>query len=189
MNANSSMSLQGQYAGLVTRLVAFTIDIVIVNVTVLAATGLTALLFGFFSSAFNPFPAGSEEAFVRIGTLVTGAVSVATMLVMLWLYPSLFWMITGQTIGKRIMGLRVVRMDGSRLTFWQGILRVLGYWLSALPLFLGFAWALFSDQRRAWHDYLANTCVIYSWEAKDSEVLRERLARTGRQLIGSTDEP
>ena len=85
---------------------------------------------------------------------------------MLWLYPALFWMINGQTFGKRIMGLRVVRMNGEEMTFGRGLLRVLGYLLSALPLFLGFIWVIFSNKRRGWHDMLAGTCVIYSWDAR-----------------------
>jgi uncharacterized RDD family membrane protein YckC len=90
-------------------------------------------------------------------------------------------MINGQTFGKRIMGLRVVRMDGEEMTFVRGLLRVLGYWLAAIPLFLGYIWVIFSNKRRGWHDMLAGTCVIYSWDAKGSTAMIDRL-RMMRQM-------
>ena len=52
-------------------------------------------------------------------------------------YVVLFWVISGQTLGKRLMGLRVAQMDGSRMTFGRGTLRLVGYWISAIP----FRWA------------------------------------------------
>ena len=181
-------SLQGQYAGFISRLAAFVIDAVLINVTVFAATGLTVLMFSFFTDAFAMLPGRPNNAFESVAAIITGVVAIGSYLAMLFLYPILFWLISGQTIGKRAMGLRVVRMDGSRMTFWRGFARVLGYLLSALPLFLGFVWVIFNNERRGWHDLLADTCVIYSWEARDSAVLRTRLQQTGQQLAGSPDD-
>lgn len=67
------------------------------------------------------------------------------------------------------MGLRVVRMDGSKLSPWLAFVRVVGYIISAIPLYLGFLWIFVDDRRQAWHDKLAGTCVIYTWAARPDE--------------------
>jgi uncharacterized RDD family membrane protein YckC len=66
----------------------------------------------------------------------------------------------GQTIGKMIFGLRVVRPDGQPLTYSRGLARVVGYFLSAIPFFLGFLWIGFSPGKRSWHDALTDTIVV-----------------------------
>lgn len=180
-------SMQGQYAGFVTRLLAFVIDVLLIHLIVLVVTGVIALLIGFFENLM--LFTGFMDA--GLGALYADLVEVTafiTFAVMIWLYPALFWMIGGQTIGKRIMGLRVVRTDGSRMTFWRGLVRVFGYVLSALPLFLGFIWILFSNRRRGWHDILAGTCVIYAWEAQGSEALHNQLVRATSSLRNDTSE-
>lgn len=67
---------------------------------------------------------------------------------------------TGQTPGKRLLGLRVVRTDGKPLTYGIAFLRWIGYILSKLPFFLGFIWAAFDSRKQGWHDKIAGTCVI-----------------------------
>jgi len=66
----------------------------------------------------------------------------------------------GQTIGKMIFGLRVVRTNGQPLSFLQALGRALSYTVSALPLFLGFYWAGITAKKRAWHDWIADTMVV-----------------------------
>ena len=66
----------------------------------------------------------------------------------------------GQTIGKMIFSLRVVRTAGQSLTFSRAFVRALGYCLSAFPFFLGFFWVGFTSSKRSWHDALADTMVI-----------------------------
>jgi uncharacterized RDD family membrane protein YckC len=77
-------------------------------------------------------------------------------------YFVLFWHTAGQTLGMRLMHVRVLsrRSDG-RLTFWQAILRTVGLALAIIPCFLGFVPALFDRRRRALPDYLAGTEVVY----------------------------
>ncbi len=66
----------------------------------------------------------------------------------------------GQTIGKMIFGLRVVRPDGQPLTYLRALIRVWGYFLSAIPFLLGFLWVGFTSSKRSWHDVLTDTMVI-----------------------------
>ena len=66
----------------------------------------------------------------------------------------------GQTVGKMAAGLKIVREDGSPLTYGRACARWLGYILSELTLGLGFICAHFTKRKRALHDYVAGTRVI-----------------------------
>lgn len=85
----------------------------------------------------------------------------------LWSYQWYLVTTTGQTLGKRWVGIRIVKVDGSPLTFVSGV--VLRTWvfglLSAIPgigALLGLAdvLAIFGGERRCLHDLLAGTAVI-----------------------------
>jgi uncharacterized RDD family membrane protein YckC len=67
---------------------------------------------------------------------------------------------SGQTWGKRLVGIRVVSIDGSPLSLGKGILRWLGYFVSALPFDLGYLWAIWDKDKQAWHDKMAGTIVV-----------------------------
>lgn len=64
------------------------------------------------------------------------------------------------TLGKQILGLRVVDEYGDRITWTASLVRNLTKLLSVLPFGLGFWWAAFSKKRRTWHDLLAHTHVV-----------------------------
>lgn len=67
----------------------------------------------------------------------------------------------GQTIGKQIFGIRVVKRDGTAISLWEAILRtVIGYAFSNLVLGTGHLWMLSDKQSQTWHDMVADTIVI-----------------------------
>ena len=47
-------------------------------------------------------------------------------------YPVFFWVVVGATPGKRLLGLSVIQTDGRRLNVFRAVMRVFGYWLSAM---------------------------------------------------------
>lgn len=67
----------------------------------------------------------------------------------------------GATPGKRLFGLRVLGADGSRLTFSRAALRHVAEWLSALTLGAGFLLVALTPNKRALHDLLARTQVVF----------------------------
>ena len=74
--------------------------------------------------------------------------------------------IDGQSIGKKLAGLRIVQEDGDPLSLNRLFLRnVVGYGLSSIFL-VGYLFALVDPQRRAWHDYISKTRVV--WDSKDT---------------------
>lgn len=71
------------------------------------------------------------------------------------------WVRFAGTPGKRWLGLRVVdAQTGNNLTPVQSLLRYLGYFISSLPMGLGFFWVLFDARKQAWHDKIAGTLVV-----------------------------
>jgi uncharacterized RDD family membrane protein YckC len=75
-------------------------------------------------------------------------------------YFTLFHALSGQTIGKMIMGIRVVTRDNKELSPAVAFLRWTGYILSFVPLASGFLWSAVDKDHCAWHDRLAQTRVI-----------------------------
>ena len=63
------------------------------------------------------------------------------------------------TIGKHLLGLRVVGADEEPLDLSHGIIRALGYLPSSF-MSLGFFWALLDERQRAWHDLAAGSRVV-----------------------------
>jgi uncharacterized RDD family membrane protein YckC len=93
------------------------------------------------------------------------------------IYALFFWSTTGQTPGKAVMGVRVVRLDGRPMTLWTGIVRLVGYAMSLMSIGLGFLLALTDNRRQALHDKIARTCVIYSWDAHGDPYLQKLFPR------------
>ena len=67
----------------------------------------------------------------------------------------------GQTLGMRILGVRVVRSNGQPLGYREAALRhLVGYPLALFSLGLGFLWAFWDARQQGWHDKLAGTVVV-----------------------------
>ena len=49
---------------------------------------------------------------------------------------------------------------GSAPTIRQSVIRYIGYYVSLLPLGLGFLWVLWDTKKQGWHDKMAGTVVI-----------------------------
>jgi uncharacterized RDD family membrane protein YckC len=145
--------LEGRVAGFISRRVAFAIDAVLVVIVI----GLLSWVITQVETLFEVFTPSDVD-------LQKGYVFAIPFIVALYYVG--FWALTGATIGKRLLGLRVVRADGFPPTIGRSIIRFIGYGLSALVFFLGFIWALFDDEHRAWHDELAGTWVVYDFQRR-----------------------
>lgn len=72
-----------------------------------------------------------------------------------------FWLRYQATPGK--LALRAYVVDattGSPITMWQALIRYVGYFVSLLPLGLGYIWVVFDERKQSWHDKMANTLVV-----------------------------
>ncbi len=68
---------------------------------------------------------------------------------------------TGQTWGKRIVGIRTVDVDtGGPIGPWRAVGRVLGRYVSSQIVYLGFLWMLWDDDAQTWHDKMVRSIVV-----------------------------
>jgi uncharacterized RDD family membrane protein YckC len=70
-----------------------------------------------------------------------------------------FWTTTGQTLGQQAMHIKVVKIDGTQITWVTALLRYIGYIISYFFL-LGFLWMLWDPQKQGWMDKIAGTLVV-----------------------------
>lgn len=85
------------------------------------------------------------------------------ILTLLWgFYFVYFTGSTGQTPGKKLLGIKVVRRngDGREMDYKTAWTRFMGLTISASVFLLGFVWAFFDKERQTWHDKMAGTVVI-----------------------------
>ncbi len=66
----------------------------------------------------------------------------------------------GATAGALVCGLRIVTEDGDEPGFGRGTIRLLVSFVSAVPLGLGYFWAIWDDKKQTWHDKAAGTIVV-----------------------------
>lgn len=72
-----------------------------------------------------------------------------------------FWHYKAADPGKLMMGIYIVDADTlGQPSFGRLVLRYIGYYISALPLLLGFFWAAFDKRKQGFHDKIARTVVI-----------------------------
>lgn len=135
-------------AGFITRAIAFLIDLVIL----LGITTLT-LASGLFFANINLDI--SSNNFMNL---------VIPIYLILLLVSSTYFVFlhgfVGRTIGKMIMGIRIIRDDGESIGLREAFIRWVGYFISMLCVFLGFIWAIFDLRHQTWHDKLAGTYVV-----------------------------
>jgi uncharacterized RDD family membrane protein YckC len=134
------------YAGLVTRAVALGIDALVINGIAVVTGALVNLIASFFGDQGNLSPVAAV-----LGGVAWIAWSAA--------YFTVFWSLTGQTPGDRLMGIRVVSSSSDGIGIKQAFVRYWAMLLAALPLGAGFLPVLTDEQRRGLHDKIARTVV------------------------------
>lgn len=82
-----------------------------------------------------------------------------------WIFPAvaviLFWVMKQATPGKMAVSARLVdAKTGNAASTGQLVGRYLAYYLSLIPIGLGFIWVAFDGRKQGWHDKLAGTVVI-----------------------------
>jgi uncharacterized RDD family membrane protein YckC len=77
-----------------------------------------------------------------------------------FLYFFLFTTLRGQTLGKHLVGVKVIDGYGERPSVLRAFLRTLAYVPSLLLLALGFLWIGFDREKRGLHDFIADTYVV-----------------------------
>lgn len=140
-------SVSGNYASFGQRLVAMLIDGLVLFIVSLGLGFVFGLVFG-----------------ISAGTDASASASTTSWLLSIvsWAYYVYFTANKGATPGKMVMNIRVQNMEtGQNLTYIEAFLReVVGKFLSAIVLALGYFWMLWDDNKQTWHDKLAKSVVV-----------------------------
>jgi uncharacterized RDD family membrane protein YckC len=155
-------------AGFWIRAVALAVDLV---VFALVQASFNALANRFLGPVGGPEESSHGVAFLF--TLLFTAV-----------YTTVLHTVAGQTIGKSLLGVRVVATDGAPLTAGQAFLRYLAYYIALIPLGFGFLVAGLRRDRRGLHDLIAGSRVERTTAAR-----RPRRAVPVRPPVGTLQEP
>jgi uncharacterized RDD family membrane protein YckC len=144
---------QGHYAGAASRLLAFGADV--------------GASWGLFTAGAALVSLASELLTGRSFNVTHHQIP-AVILLSIWefFYFAYPWAVSGKTIGMAVFGVQVVTAQGAPISTKQAVLRTLAIPLSIIPVGLGFAGVLFQRERRALHDLLVGTAVVYSWDAR-----------------------
>jgi uncharacterized RDD family membrane protein YckC len=143
---------QGQRAGVVTRLVASTIDAVVVAAAQLLGYAVFAGLVFLVDPRRFRFP--------DLSLIFSLTVAFAVLVV----YLTASWSITGRTYGSAVMGLQVVNRRGEKLRLAAALVRALA--CAVFPI--GLLWCAVSPQNHSVQDVLLRTSVIYRWQSAEA---------------------
>ncbi len=149
----TGISATGAVAGPVSRLLAYFVDIAVLSVSFAAFTAVVAYLVQLFIGD----KADTSSSDARWGIAVAGGYA---------LFGFVYWLvgltIAGSSIGKALLGLRVLNLDGRPLKGRQAFVRVIVYPFSFI-LGLGLMPIVTAKSHRALHDKAARTKVLYDW--------------------------
>lgn len=141
----SPTSINVNFAGVGRRWVAAMVDsliIIVVNWLVSFMVGLVLIFAGQEIAVWN--------SVIGIFTVIVN-------------YLYYIWMIGkwGQTLGKKLLKIKVVDIYGKAPGYKRAFIReVVGKFVSAIVLLLGYFWAIWDKKKQTWHDKLAQTAVV-----------------------------
>ena len=146
------------YAGFFTRVAAFCIDSVLVGVLLLAVR--IPMLIDMISGEGI---LNSQVLFEFTGWDV-----------IIYLLTSFYYIFltyhSGATIGKRLLRIRVISINGENLSFMDIFYReTIGKFLSGVAMNMGYVLIGIDKEKRGFHDMLSDTRVVYDWEGSQKK--------------------
>ena len=130
------------------RGIAFTIDIFIILIIVLLVS---------LPAAISDYRTGINENMIVTFDLFLSLKGIFSLILY---FGSLTYLWNGQTLGKRLLKIRVISLKSDKLTIWQSLERSMGYATSSFEAGFGFIQVAWSENSQATHDKLAETAVI-----------------------------
>ena len=79
---------------------------------------------------------------------------------------------SGQTPGKMLMNIRVIKANGTPISDTDAVLRYVGYLINSAVVMIGWIWAFFDGKNQGWHDKIVGTYVVKAEQAvEDTDVV------------------
>jgi uncharacterized RDD family membrane protein YckC len=145
---------QGAAAGFVTRVVANTVDALVVGVTVAGIyAGYVGIRLILQPRTFQPV---EPTWWWVMDAFLIGLVA----------YLTAGWWISGRTYGGRVMGIRVIRADGARIGFVRSFARA----LTCVVFPVGLLWCVAGPGHRSVQDLVLRTRVVHDWRSRSADV-------------------
>ena len=156
-----------EIAGIGSRFLAAMVDTVLIILLQLIAYGLLIIIVGLL---------GFDDAILGFGAAIIVALGTFLAFAFLWGYYIFFeiqW--NGQSPGKRMAGLRVIRRDGTPITLTESMIRNLVRLIDFLPAYygIGVVAMFFDSQSRRLGDLAASTLVVFDRTGVTLDNLRE----------------
>lgn len=148
-----------QYGGFWIRFVAQIIDGIIIGIPMSI----------FYAIFVGSMVTNSVQVNVTTGEVGVNTGSIFASMGLLWIvalvigfgYPIFMLGKFGATLGKMALGLKVVDENYQPISYGKAALReIVGKWISAIVLYLGFIWIGIDEKKQGWHDKIAKTYVI-----------------------------
>jgi uncharacterized RDD family membrane protein YckC len=150
-------TLTGRIAGGISRLSAYLIDVLTISIVYSLGITLTAFLVSLFTG---------RQVDLSHHSLVWLAGYAGFAGLYYWIGLSL----TGRSVGKGLLGLRVINGDSTPLSPQRAAVRTIVYPFSFLILCLGLLPIVIGKRRRALHDAAAGSIVVYDWGDRPAEL-------------------
>ena len=158
-------ALQGTRAGFVSRVTAAVVDVVVVFVALVAAESLYGAARAMLAETSFDLP--------DLSAVWDSTLYLALLVVVL----TIAWSSSGRTVGNGVVGLRVVRDDGSTPSWLRSGVRAVV--VVALPV-VAMGWILVSRKNAGLHDLVCRTTVVYDWRARQRPSTDSPESRRGR---------
>ncbi len=148
----------GHYAGPLSRLLAFSLDV--------------AIIFGLFTLFAALLVFLGEKLFGWTGTLSPQQTVVGFVMLCSWafMYSVGTLVIAARTVGKGVLGLRVVSRDGGPIGAGQSVVRVVVTPFAVVTFVFSYIGLFFGKERRALTDVAAGTVVVYDWGDRSADM-------------------
>ena len=154
-------------AGFGARLGAYLLDVVLYGLAMIVPViaGVLVILLPIVNNCVSV--AGSADLICPPGVPSGSSIAGGIALIVVGVLGVMFIYVraegkTGQTWGRKIVGIRVVRVsDGLPPGFWRAFGRELfGNIISGQIFYLGYLWMIWDKDRQTWHDKVAGTVVV-----------------------------
>ncbi len=105
-----------------------------------------------------------------------------------WVLPPvvilIFWAHRSATPGKIMCHMKIVHAQSlQQPDKWQFAVRYIAYYISMIPLFLGFFWVAFDAKKQGWHDKIAGTVVVMDPDQESKGSWLKGCLLTGAALL------
>jgi len=155
----TSSGTQNSYAGFGRRFLAYWVDFIILFPVELVVQQMMGV------NPFAIFQAQSLEQLQQIRQSSAGGLPTVVSLALALAFFLIMWVnFDGATPGKKLMAIKIVKADGSKVSYPVAFIRYIGYLLSAFVFMLGYLWIIWDKKKQGWHDKIAGTVVVKTSE-------------------------